>query len=221
MTWRGIWIAAWLLFAVSSTNSDVVYISDVSPPRSILTGLEPLVDVETLDDLRILRLSTTNAHIAPEYENVNEYYGGPYQFKRILQPQFKIHSTNSGFILTGATPGLRKDEMSIEVVDDPDGHALDIKGKQCQNATAETGSSTFPYALGGWQNCWSRDFPPTTTLPLRPARRDHKYAEFKYHIPIPKCCNISSLLARYEDGLLVVSTTPSAENDFGRRETVA
>ena len=217
--WRSIWTTAWLLLAVS--DSALVSISDVSPPRSILNGLESLVDVETLDDLRILRHSTTNAHIAPpeSYGNANEFYGGPHQFKRILQPRFEVHSMKSGFILTAATPGLRRDEMSIEVVDDSGGHALNIRCKQCHNTTSETGSGIFPYALGGWQNCWSRDFPVTTVLPLRPPRRDHKYLDFKHRIPIPNCYNMSSLLARYEDGLLVVSTTPLAEKDIGRLET--
>ena len=211
--WRGIWTAAWLLLAVS--DSALVSISDVSPPRSILNGLESLVDVDTLDDLRILRHSTTIEHIAPteSYENANEFYGGPILFKRILEPRIKVHSTKSGFILTAATPGLRRDEMSIEVVDDSDGHGLDIQCKQCHNTTSETDVGTFPHALGGWQNCWSRDFPTTTVLPLRPPHRDQKYADFKHRIPIPNCYNMSSLLARYEDGLLVVSTTPLAENE--------
>ena len=215
MIWRSMQIAAFLLLAVSGARSSMVCISDVSPPRSILNGLESLVDVDTLDDLKILRHSTTIAHFSPEsYENANEFYGGPHQFKRNLQPRFKVHSTKSGFILTAATPGLRRDEMSIEVVDDSDGHALNIQCKQCHNTTpTDEGNGTFPYALGGWQNCWSRDLPVSSVLPLRPPRRDDKYPDFKRRIPIPNCYNMSSLLARFEDGLLVVSTTPLAETE--------
>jgi HSP20 family molecular chaperone IbpA len=214
------WLAALLLIALlqmPGIYSALVSISDVNPPRSILNGLESLVDIDTLDDLRILRHSTTNAHIAPEsYEHANDFYDGPICLKRILQPQFKVHSTKCGFILTAATPGLRKDDMSIEIVNGSDGPLLDIKGGHRLNTTSSETGSTFPYILGGWQNCWSRDFPITTAPLLRLPRREQKYAEFKKSIPIPKYYNISSLLARYEDGLLVVTTAPLA-NDFGQR----
>ena len=204
--WQGLAVAACIIIAAGSVW---VPISDVNPPRSILNGLEAYADFETLDNLKILRQSTSNAHSDDGYlEHIDYFYGRPSHFRLKPQPLFDVRQTKAGFMLYAATPGLRKEDLSIEIVEGPGGNVLDITGGSRHNiSSADTRISNQRDHDGGHTTELENH------LPLRPPRWVQEYAEFERVTPIPNQFNISSLQAKYQNGLLIVTIDPSASGN--------
>mmetsp|Transcript_18351 Transcript_18351/g.37207 ORF Transcript_18351/g.37207 Transcript_18351/m.37207 type:complete len:229 (-) Transcript_18351:141-827(-) len=110
-----------------------------------------------------------------------------------LRPRFDLQETGDGFVLTAFTPGLRKDELTIEVVEHPDSTpVLIIAGES--NATSTVGAPTEGDA--------KMDQDANT---IRSARAS--YSKFERRIRIPKSIDRSSVKADYNDGMLTVSMT--------------
>ena len=204
-------VSAYLLVV---TDSVWVPISEVNPPGSILKGLEHYADFETLDTLKILRQSASDPHPADDdLEHMDYFYGRPSHFRLKPQPLFDVRQTEAGFMLYSATPGLRKEDLSIEIVEGPEGHIIDITGGSHHNTSSADGRNTNQHYHDSGQKSLSPDH--TTTgqkqlLPLRPPRWVHEYAEFERLTRIPNRFNISSLQAKYQNGLLVVTIDPLA-----------
>jgi HSP20 family molecular chaperone IbpA len=197
MRWHGLAVAAYLLVAVDSFWAPI---SEVKSPRSILHGLEPYADSETLDNLKILRLSTRNALSADDcLEKMDYYCGRPSHFTLKPRPLFAVQQTKAGFMLYAATPGLCKDDLSIEIVEGTEGHIIDITGGSKHNITSADARSTkqFDLVMSGQEN-----------LQLRPPRWAHEYAEFERYTRIPSRFNVTSLQAKFQDGLLILTIDP-------------
>ena len=111
----------------------------------------------------------------------------------MLKPQFEILETKQGIVLIGKTPGLSKDDISVEITDGPDGRALEIAG----GSRDDTCQSTAAVA------------------PSDQAAKDIQvgYAKFKRRIRLSQHADASTLEAKYHDGLLVVRMLKSTKVD--------
>eukprot|EP00286_Rhodomonas_abbreviata_P009045 CAMPEP_0181316156 /NCGR_PEP_ID=MMETSP1101-20121128/15746_1 /TAXON_ID=46948 /ORGANISM="Rhodomonas abbreviata, Strain Caron Lab Isolate" /LENGTH=203 /DNA_ID=CAMNT_0023423387 /DNA_START=200 /DNA_END=811 /DNA_ORIENTATION=+ len=114
-----------------------------------------------------------------------------------LRPRFDLQETGDGFVLTAFTPGLRKDELTIEVVEHPDSTpVLIISGESNPNGTK--GSPAEGDAKAGED--------AKVSLSARAS-----YSKFERRIRIPNSIDRSSVKADYSDGMLTVSMTRISE----------
>ena len=104
----------------------------------------------------------------------------------------------------GSMPGLRKEDISIEIIENPDGRVLEISGGS--NVTSKDPS---PARDGSTPE--SRPTPKLRTA----------YAKFDHRVRIPKNIDASSLQAKYEDGLLSITMSPMAKTDLNQRQKIA
>jgi HSP20 family molecular chaperone IbpA len=129
-------------------------------------------------------------------------------------------------MLTATMPGLRKEDLSVEIVGNSEGHVLDITGGTHRNGTAsETRRQTLTEIFSGAQNHSTHDLSPDhgepTHIALRTLLMALDYPKFERRIPIPQHFDISSLEAKYEDGLLVVTMAPLAKKAPNQRLKIA
>ena len=109
----------------------------------------------------------------------------------MLKPHFEILETKQGIALIGKTPGLSKDDISVEITDGPDGRALEIAGGSRDDVCQSTAA-----------------VPPSDQ-----AAKDIQvgYAKFKRRIRLSQHADASTLEAKYHDGLLVVRMLKSTK----------
>ena len=224
---------AYLFSICSSVQALGVSISDVTPSRSILNGLESFVDFDTLDNLSILRQSMRGVsdfadNIADPYhvlsknskdmEDTSQQYDGSGYSAMKLQPRFEVHETKAGFLLTATLPKMRKEDLAIEIVENSEGRMLEITGSLRNNVhSQETRRKVLFEKSSGSQHLHTSDSSPAileVSHLLPPTHRVHEYEKFERRIPIPLHVDISTLEAKYDDSLLVI--TMSATNDTGK-----
>ena len=107
-------------------------------------------------------------------------------------------------MLLGTLPGLRKEDLSIEVVKSSEGHVLEISGQS-------------PTSAGSRGPSPSRADPETRVNPSLRA----SYSKFEQRIRIPRNIDPSTLQAKYQDGLLVVSMLPLTKTEQSQRQKIA
>ena len=215
-----VFIAACLVALASSAHAFGVSFAGTIPPRLVLSNLGSSVDVDPLDCFNIIRDSMrditefADCLASPGLEGNDRKHQGITEVKRNggtthhevkLHPRFDVKETKQGFMLMGSMPGLRKEDISIEIIENPDGRVLEISG--------------------GSPNVTSRDQSPArdgSTTESRPAPRLRTaYAKFEHRIRIPKNIDTSTLQAKYEDGLLAVTMSPLAKTDLNQRKKIA
>ena len=118
----------------------------------------------------------------------------------LLRPRIDWRETADGFVLTAATPGLRKDELQVDVLDATDGSYIEIAGK---TADARDSHTQADKAAGTADEAG----PPQ----LRPM-----YRGFSERVRLPAGVDRDAMRATYEDGLLVV-TMPRKRADGVKR----
>ena len=131
---------------------------------------------------------------------------GTIQRELRLRPRFEIQESKDGLVVLGTTPGLRKEDLSVEVIEGPDGKFLDISG-QSLNTTASREPS-----------------PPRSNEashgPKVPQLRAG-YAKFERRVKIPDHIDTTTLNAKYHDGLLVLTMLPAVKKDETQRQKIA
>jgi HSP20 family protein len=131
--------------------------------------------------------------------------GGSSHHELNLRPRFDVQESKEGFMLIATMPGLRKEDLSIEIINTPEDRMLEISG--------------------GSPNAPSRDPSPsrdtTTTQKLSAPKLRTSYAKFERRIRLPQNVDTSTLQAKYEDGLLVVTMSPLARKDTSQRQKIA
>ena len=186
-------------------------------PSSVIHNLESLADLGPVENMNILRQSMRD--IADFAENLMgpaveaaERRNGISEVKKAsgatshelkLRPRFDVQDTKDGFMLFGTLPGLRKEELSLEIVENAEGRVLEITGGS-QNTTSRSPSP----ARGDTST-------PETSLKLRAG-----YAKFERRIRLPQHVDPSTLQAKYEDGLLVVTMRTLAKKDSSQRQKI-
>ena len=156
-------------------------------------GLEP---VETMDVRESLRDASNFAEllILPAFESdqrrdelceINRHSG--YSFHELrLRPRFEIQDTNEGFVILGALPGLRREDLSLEILEHQEGHIVAILG-------------------GSPLNHFHSSSPSREEVPKHMPRIRAGYAKFERRFRLPQHTDASTLRAKYENGLLVVT----------------
>jgi HSP20 family molecular chaperone IbpA len=116
-----------------------------------------------------------------------------------LHPRVDWQETHDGFVLTASTPGLRKEDLSIEIVEASGAHYIEISG--------QTSTST--------------EAPPTaeTSKELaKPLVLRTSYQSFNHKVRLPPGVDRDSLKAKYENGLLVVTMQNTHKADIPRQK---
>ena len=122
-----------------------------------------------------------------------------------LRPRIDWKETSDGFVLTAATPGLRKDELKVEVLDASGESYIEIAGQ----TTAAAASSSKDGA----------DTPDNQEA-AKPLELRASYSSFSERVRLPKGVDREAMRATYEDGLLVVSI-PRVKTDNVKRQKIA
>ena len=123
--------------------------------------------------------------------------------------QESIGGRTHGFVLTAETPGLRKDELKVELVDASDHCVLEVSGQTAvKPAATDAAKDTDADANVG----------PTDAG--KPQELRATYRAFKERVRLPQGVDREAMRAKYEDGLLVV-TIPRVKTDGVKRRAIA
>ena len=120
-----------------------------------------------------------------------------------LRPRIDWRETADGFVLTAATPGLRKDQLRVELLDAADQCYIEVAGGTAgkPDSNSEDGAQA--------------DKPKEAAKPpeLRPT-----YGAFSERVLLPAGMDREAMRATYEDGLLVVSVPRKKADDVKRQK---
>jgi HSP20 family molecular chaperone IbpA len=111
------------------------------------------------------------------------------------------------------TPGLRKDELRVEMVDTSGQTFLEVSAQ-----TADTSEASSPAAKAGSEDLSIKDLEQDCGAKLVELRGG-SYGAFKELVLLPKDVDREAMWARYEDGLLVVSIPRAKSEDVKPRVT--
>lgn len=138
--------------------------------------------------------SDASAHGVAMAKDINENAGTTSaQTTLQLRPSFSVQDNADMFALTAATPGLRKDDLAVDVIDGADSTVyLVISG---QSSPQKTEASKA--AVAG-------DRTPMKSLTT-------VYRNFERKIRLPADIDRSLIKASYEDGLLTVTIPKTAK----------
>ena len=127
-----------------------------------------------------------------------------------LRPTIHCRETPDGFVLGAATPGLRKDELKVEMLDAAGGTYLEVSGETAVKADASSSKDGKEQEA---DSANSKD--AVKTLGLRAM-----YRGFSERVRLPPDVDRNAMRATYEDGLLVV-TIPRTKADDAKRQRIA
>ena len=122
-----------------------------------------------------------------------------------LRPRIDWRETSDGFVLTAATPGLRKDELRVELLDASGDWYIEIAGQS-------TAAAASPRKDGA-------DAPDNQEA-AKPLQLRPSYSSFSERVRLPQGVDREAMRATYEDGLLVVSI-PRVKTDNVKRQKIA
>ena len=212
--------ACLIALAVPSASAFGRSFSGIVPTHSILRSFGPGYDFDAMDGLNNLRdsmrdvLEFADRLVMPALESndrksqgISEVKknGGSSHHELRLRPRFDVQQSKEGFMLMATMPGLKKEDLSIEIINTSEDRLLEISG--------------------GSPNVSSRDPSPARDAannqqPSTPKLRT-SYAKFEHRIRLPPNVDTSTLQAKYEDGLLVVTMSPLAKKDSSQRQKIA
>ena len=187
-----------------------------SLPSAVLHNIETMAGLDPAENINVLRESLRDVSnfaeqlMSPAFESEQRRNGisevskpsGSTFHELKLRPRFEIQDTKEGFMVIGTLPGLRKEDLSLEILENQEGRFLEIGGGSPQKnsrspspAREETTKSHTPKLRAG-------------------------YAKFERRIRLPHHVDASTLQAKYEDGLLVVTIHPLAKQDSSQRQKI-
>ena len=131
---------------------------------------------------------------------------GGVELELALQPSFDVRETKEGVLVVGSMPGLRKDDLSVEIVETADGNVLEVSG---ESKTQEPATSDKDKGA---------DKSSTSPGPSSPAPvLRSSYLKFHRQFLLPKHIDPKTLHAKYRDGLLLVTIgRRSSKDEAGR-----
>ena len=140
----------------------------------------------------------------------------PQDLRLLLRPRIDWRDASDGFILTAVTPGLRKDELKVEVVDESGQAYLEVSG---QTASEQSPGDAAP-ADGGDNDKAADGASDNKTNGGKQQELRATYRAFRERVRLPQGMDRDAMRASYEDGLLVV-TIPRAKTENVRRQSIA
>ena len=207
------------MLLTTATASDLI--SGFIPSVPILRDMDPVFD--PYDNFNLLtksmrqltrfadRIASTIAEPAPEAkdrksDNTSVHtklgrltlQGNNCELK--LHPRVDWQETHDGFVLTAATPGLRKEELGIEIVESSGAHYLEISGQTSTSTGSEPPAAETSQEVG------------------KPMVLRTSYQSFNHKVRIPPTVDRDSLKAKYENGLLVVTMQHAKKADIPRQK---
>lgn len=107
-----------------------------------------------------------------------------------LKPSFEWKETEHGFVLTAATPGLRKEDINVEIVEAPKkgGYYLIVSGES--RVEEKQGDDK------------------TEIMAIRTS-----YKKFEQRVKLPESVDKDTLTAKYDDGILQVHVAAAKKQD--------
>jgi HSP20 family molecular chaperone IbpA len=118
-----------------------------------------------------------------------------------LRPRIEWRETSDGFALTAMTPGLRKEELKVEVLDFSGESFVEVSGQ-----SATTAASPNKDADSANQDA-------------KPLELCATYRSFSERVRLPKGVDKEAMRATYENGLLVV-TIPRVKTENMKRQKI-
>jgi HSP20 family molecular chaperone IbpA len=119
----------------------------------------------------------------------------------LLRPSIDWKETTDGFVLTAATPGLRKDELKVELLETSGVWYIEVAGQ-----TAVSSGTPKDESQAAKPEESPKPFEVRTT-----------YRSFIEKVRLPQGVDREAMRATYEDGLLVV-TMPRSKADMKREK---
>jgi len=127
-----------------------------------------------------------------------------------LRPSIHWRETPDGFVLSAATPGLRKDELKVEVLDAEGGSFIEVSGQTAVQPDPQTGKDAKDPAV---------ETANLSKEPVKNAELRAVYCAFSERVRLPADVDRNAMQATYEDGLLVV-TMPKKQADQAKRQQI-
>jgi len=119
-----------------------------------------------------------------------------------LRPHFDVEDRADVFLITAATPGLRREDLSVEVVDGADGAAyLIVAGHSSSSLSPQTDRSSDGSAC---ESPSSTAATASTASTVSTACLKAFYSKFERRIKLPSAVERDQVKATYENGLLSV-----------------
>ena len=223
---------AFLLVTVSAQRYAVLshpFFPDIDPLDSLDHPIDLLSksmrQLSTFAD-KLADPSQDNTCAKQEFKKVQRD-NGDIDHHLILQPRFQIQETQDGLILVGSTPGLRKEDLSVEVVDTPDGKVLEVSGHSQEQPLLPQSKDRTKKETDKANKADKADKADTTSggraveSTKKPAPKlTSSYVRFERKTLLPRYIDPDSLQAKYKDGLLVVRLSRKTEKqmDAARRK---
>ena len=131
----------------------------------------------------------------------------PHLLELPLRPLIHWRETADGFVLTAVTPGLRKDQLSVELLDASGEAFIEIARKDPPAHSPRDKDKDGNKAEAGTQDA-------------KPLEVRARYGSFSERVRLPRGVDREAMRARYEDGLLVV-TIPRSKPEGEKRRSIA
>eukprot|EP00284_Hemiselmis_tepida_P011447 CAMPEP_0174921558 /NCGR_PEP_ID=MMETSP1355-20121228/5224_1 /TAXON_ID=464990 /ORGANISM="Hemiselmis tepida, Strain CCMP443" /LENGTH=261 /DNA_ID=CAMNT_0016167055 /DNA_START=101 /DNA_END=886 /DNA_ORIENTATION=- len=135
------------------------------------------------------------------------------KLRRAADPAFEWEACEGGMVLHAATPGLRKEDLSIRIVDEGAHRYLIVSGETKDPAAAEGGTKGD-----------DKDTTGTKDGNAPSAKHHHKggyyYEKFEHRTQLPNGVTGDCLAAKYEDGMLTLHLRLPQEKQL-QTETIA
>ena len=213
-----------LVVSIAPVLGYATTLSSLRPSRlfndfDILTSMEPLsILTESMHQLTDLadRLADP-ARESSERRNrgIAEVAGsnGTVHHEITLRPKFDVKETKEGLIIVGSTPGLRKEDLTVEILDTPNGKMLEISGQTPASQSISLSSETSDAKEEQPKSDLSKTSETSITVP----KLRSSYMRFERRTLLPSDIDPQSLHAKYQDGLLVVTLQRKIEKDHKSR----
>ena len=188
---------AWLLSSVAPAHFPYHPSLSSLSPRGLLSTMRQLEReadrmMSTLLEVGEIGRSTnaTDTHAASPTDNE----GALANFQLRLRPSFDVEERQDAFVITAATPGLSKDDMTVDVLDGDDGAAYLVIAGQTSRASKATDAAPMLES-----NQSSDKETTSTSMSLKAS-----YSKFERKIKLPPTVDRKKVKASYDQGLLNV-----------------
>jgi len=161
-------------------------------PRSVLRSMQQMERVADGILSHMLEDNCNTATCAQKKNGTETEESGLSALRSLhMRPRFDLQETSEGVMLTAFTPGLRKEELNVEVVETDNVPVLIIAGES--NSTVAKSDDQSEGTVAGM------------AIPFQA-----KYAKFERRIRIPHNVDRESVKADYQDGMLTVTMSRKA-----------
>ena len=186
-------------------------------PRGLLSTMRQLEReadrmMSTLLEVGEIGRSTnaTDTDAASPTDNDGALANKQSNFQLRLRPSFDVEERQDAFVITAATPGLSKDDLTVDVLDGDDGAAYLVIAGQTSLA------SKAPDAAPMLESNQSSD--KETTSPSMKLKAS--YGKFERKIKLPLTVDRNTVKASYDQGLLNVIIPKNPKQQLKLRVTI-